>query len=522
MVTAQPRRRGRWVADDAVWLVSKRLADEVRRFLHAQGDTAVPGEDKNDRLFDVWQEYGAVIPNPVTGGAIRARRVEGVDYAHERPLLRFPLAGLWPEVISFPRPCTGASWSWRRPNPTPADGQPRGARGSHRVPVRDHIGPVTRSPPHPPQRCSIRTTMRRAWSRPRPVCPRGGRRCRRRSVHCRPGMKIQARQPSALAVASRLSSRVGSGRCHNESGALVHFVTEGLFLISTGLFAPMTCIRPRRGAGSGSAGDWPGKSQYSEAVCGTGWNRKPLPTRRCDLSPWRVARAKPGKALNGVVVLRTDVSSPVPRVNPHLQRAPDFEAAHRMTSPLEPVSPCGPGRSAAIASLAGSRQGDRVARGADVTPTAGLLVVTLLFAHTRVIAKKAENATGAALSTPSPAASPHYPLAADRIPGPATRLFLGRGFRWTAVHQPPGRFAPVEVAAHFRELAMLYHAALAHRFESRLKHAKRHRVARLTHKVRGGIRLAPMPEVGGDPALHGVGADGREVCLPLAERVQAR
>ena len=78
-----------WVADDAVWFVSKRLADEVRRFLLAQGDHAVPGEDKNDRLFDVWQEYGAVVPNPCTGGAIWRARVEGADYAHELTLLRF-------------------------------------------------------------------------------------------------------------------------------------------------------------------------------------------------------------------------------------------------------------------------------------------------------------------------------------------------------------------------------------------------------------------------------------------------
>ena len=127
-----------WVADDAVWFVSKRLADEVRRFLDAQGDHAVPGEDKNDRLFDVWQEYGALIPNPVTGGAVWRARVEGPDYVHELTLLRFPLARLWPDARRYPSamqgrivvlPATGAateSHDLPRTVDIPADiGQPR-------------------------------------------------------------------------------------------------------------------------------------------------------------------------------------------------------------------------------------------------------------------------------------------------------------------------------------------------------------------------------------------------------------
>jgi integrating conjugative element relaxase (TIGR03760 family) len=96
-----------WVADDSVWFVSKRLADEVRRFLLAQGDHAVPGEDKNDRLFDVWQEYGAVVSNPCTGGAIWRARVEGTDYAHELTLLRFPLSRLWLDAARFPSAMQG-------------------------------------------------------------------------------------------------------------------------------------------------------------------------------------------------------------------------------------------------------------------------------------------------------------------------------------------------------------------------------------------------------------------------------
>lgn len=52
-----------WVHDGKIWFVSKRLADEVRQFLVArESGEGVPGKDKNDRLFDTWQEYGALVP----------------------------------------------------------------------------------------------------------------------------------------------------------------------------------------------------------------------------------------------------------------------------------------------------------------------------------------------------------------------------------------------------------------------------------------------------------------------------
>ena len=72
-----------------------------------RGTTRFPERTRTIGLFDVWQEYGALIPNPATGGAIWRARVEGADYAHELTLLRFPLSRLYPEATRFPAAMQG-------------------------------------------------------------------------------------------------------------------------------------------------------------------------------------------------------------------------------------------------------------------------------------------------------------------------------------------------------------------------------------------------------------------------------
>lgn len=100
-----------WVYGDSVWFVAKRLADQVREHLkqHAP-DEAVPGEAKNDRLFDTWQEYGALMPNPQSQQAIWYVKVHGEDgggYSHQLTMLRFPLHKLWDDPDTYPAPMAG-------------------------------------------------------------------------------------------------------------------------------------------------------------------------------------------------------------------------------------------------------------------------------------------------------------------------------------------------------------------------------------------------------------------------------
>lgn len=80
-----------WVYGDDIWYVSKRLADEVREFLAESKVTGIPGPDKNDRLFDTWQEYGALIQTPA-GRAVWDVVINMPEFENKRlTVLRFPL-----------------------------------------------------------------------------------------------------------------------------------------------------------------------------------------------------------------------------------------------------------------------------------------------------------------------------------------------------------------------------------------------------------------------------------------------
>ena len=511
-----------WVADDAVWFVSKRLADEVRRFLQAQGDHAVPGEDKNDRLFDVWQEYGALVPNPATGGAIWRARVEGADYAHELTLLRFPLTRLYPEATRFPSamqgrivvlPATDAAIA--TDSPRSSGRRIRSLQSPTTTRRSDRRCPQPRAAPALLDPSDDATTLEPCP----PIAPRRGSRCRRPSVHYRHCTKAQRKQPSALALEfmAWVQRGVADGSlAYNESGALVHFVAEGLFLVSPGLFRAYADAHPAASnAEPGGAKDWPGKA-VQKAVCGAGWNRKG-PRNKSVLTYQVVSReGKPGKSLNGVVVLQPErFFAPVPPANPHLQPAPDAEReAQRMTYPLENLFRPAVERHAAIAALAAASGVIAWPEVLMLTPGAGLVVAALLFAHALRREAQAERVLRFQRHLRQP---PHYVLAADRIPWSRHKLFLGRGFRWTAVHTQRLVDSRRPEYAHFREPTWLYR--LARRFELRHEHTGLAWATALTRRPARWNPVAPMPEVGGDPALHGVEPDERDVYLPLAERV---
>lgn len=101
-----------WVYEDRVWFVCARLADEVRTYLaqHESG-TGIPGKDRNDRLFDTWQEHGAVEP-AADGGAIWRVRVEcdGWSPPDLFTVLAFPLDKLYPPGATRPQPMRGRVW----------------------------------------------------------------------------------------------------------------------------------------------------------------------------------------------------------------------------------------------------------------------------------------------------------------------------------------------------------------------------------------------------------------------------
>lgn len=90
-----------FVKDGSIWLVCKRTADELREYLQKNelaapdGAPGLPSSFKNDRVFDTFQEYGALTPNPSTGGAVWTVQVSDSTWAHSLTMLRFPLEQIY-------------------------------------------------------------------------------------------------------------------------------------------------------------------------------------------------------------------------------------------------------------------------------------------------------------------------------------------------------------------------------------------------------------------------------------------
>ena len=107
-----------WVYDGCMWLVAKRAADSARTWIHEHApDESIPGEAKNDRLFDTWQEYGCIRTNPQSGQAIWYVCVHGTapdgegdgeaTYCHDLSVLCFPLEKLYDDAGHYPEAMHG-------------------------------------------------------------------------------------------------------------------------------------------------------------------------------------------------------------------------------------------------------------------------------------------------------------------------------------------------------------------------------------------------------------------------------
>lgn len=97
-----------WVWDNKLWFVSKRVADDVRSFLiERESGEGIPGKDKNDRIFDTWQEYGALITTP-ENKAIWSINVNLDDgWSKDFTVICFSLDKLFADPSQYPKPVAG-------------------------------------------------------------------------------------------------------------------------------------------------------------------------------------------------------------------------------------------------------------------------------------------------------------------------------------------------------------------------------------------------------------------------------
>lgn len=350
-----------FVADGCVWFVSKRLADEVRAYLAAHESAAgIPGPEKNDRLFDVWQEYGALIPNPDSGGAIWRVRVSMEGFDQVLTLLRFPLDTLYAEADRYPAgfagqvtPLTSAAegedesssqGAGQAPMEAPAgDGTPEvaacssadgggslsAAEGVARLPpmsTPDRDG----MPLSVPEEEFLETESDLHPYLPSP--PVGGRIAPMRlpDKPDRPaGAKAEKTARKGHQPPSEASLRfmawlqqglAGGAIAFNETGAMVHFAAEGMLLVSPRIFRHFAERFGEKGDGTPStlAAGKVGTGIQREVIK-AGWHE--LGPRKTNVHRYQVVRrgGQAGSSLS-VMIIRAPQRfiEPVPPANPHL------------------------------------------------------------------------------------------------------------------------------------------------------------------------------------------------------------
>lgn len=111
---------------------------------------------------------------------------------------------------------------------------------------------------------------------------------------------------------------------------------------------------------------------------------------------------------------------------------------------------------------------------------------------------------------------PRYVMSTRQIPVSHRRLFLGRGFRWTQKHTQRLQDTLRPEVARYLQPNRFYLGA------RQLELLTEHRLPWLGKLLSADTPLnpvRPLPPVGGNPALHGIEPDEKDVTLALGERV---
>jgi conjugative coupling factor TraD (TOL family) len=112
---------------------------------------------------------------------------------------------------------------------------------------------------------------------------------------------------------------------------------------------------------------------------------------------------------------------------------------------------------------------------------------------------------------------PKYILKPDQIPWSKHRLFLGMGFRWDSRHTERLMMLRRQENRSYTEQRWLYKTA--RKLEIKFEHTSLEHLADQFSSKHKFNPVEPMPEVGGDPALHGVEPNEEEIYQLIGERV---
>ena len=90
---------------EALWLVSKRVLDELRNHLEKEGQTGIP--TRNDRLMDELQQHNILTPT-AGGQAIWNAEIRLGDWVQSLTLLQIPAVLLWADAACYPERLAGS------------------------------------------------------------------------------------------------------------------------------------------------------------------------------------------------------------------------------------------------------------------------------------------------------------------------------------------------------------------------------------------------------------------------------
>ncbi|MBX9706094.1 MAG: type IV conjugative transfer system coupling protein TraD [Gammaproteobacteria bacterium] len=111
---------------------------------------------------------------------------------------------------------------------------------------------------------------------------------------------------------------------------------------------------------------------------------------------------------------------------------------------------------------------------------------------------------------------PFYALSSAELPISGKKLFLGKGFKWGAKHTQRLRDLKHNGGEQYLKPGKLYQ--WARQFELQHEHSYQPIVKQLSSPSRWNP-MRPLPEVGGNPAIHGVEPHEKDIYMNLSERV---
>jgi len=349
-----------WIHDDKIWLVSKRLADEVRQFLiERESGEGIPCKDKNDRLFDTWQEYGALIPTQDNRAVWTVTVILDEGWEQQLTVLCFALDKLFPSPDSYPESMRGRIIAVSQSNTAP-EAEPKSesitddaAKPRQSEPVETDVLvistellprrsataalPPLRAPtpgemgdtkpaalesdgfldemdaahvnkPRPPTAAALK-----------PIAPAG-------QTAGRPKLGTKVKEPSGAAMRFMRWIQEGladASLSYNRADAMIHFVDEGMMLVSPVIFRKFAELFGEEGDGTPSdrAGNKLGTG-IQRQVINTGWNLV-SGEEKSNIQRYTVIGADGGgkKLISGVVILDpTRFVNPLPPNNPAIVR----------------------------------------------------------------------------------------------------------------------------------------------------------------------------------------------------------